>query len=523
MKIRNILVALWLIALAAGLSTLSLGAAEAQTTGSTRYEGVLNVVWGDPRPGASGGATLFSLRMADGTTRLLTVPPEQQNVAISYFGQRVAVFGRLQQRAAGTAPSAIIVDRVQALSPARLEQQSSAAAVTGTRRVLYILLKYSGDAQEPHATTFYKELTNPRTPPPGSLTPATLNGFFYKSSWGRFQWRADVAGAGGLNPTQWFTLPKTRSEYVPCAPGQVCADLNGIANDGMTLAANAGINLSVYDNVNFVLNNDLDCCAWGGGTFFNGKSYGATWEPPWGQNAGIYVHEMGHSLGLPHSGWVYHAYDSPWDMMSSGSNVDTVQCGTYSSANRGGAASNIYCGKPGAGYIAAHKQALGWLPAANQVVMNTVGARTVTLAANGSALGAAIKMIKICMPGFLCQGSTGRYLTVESRINDFDFEKGMPSDGVLIHNVRRDRPAIGAGNPCIEPFIGGGWAVPIDATKGDYDSVACNSGGRVYPDYALHNALYTPGKTYSNPYLGVTVQVLRRFGSAFDVKVTKTK
>ena len=67
----------------------------------------------------------------------------------------------------------------------------------------------------------------------------------------------------------------------------------------MTLASNAGVNLSVYDNINLVLNNDLDCCAWGGGSTFNAKSYGVTWEPPWGQEAAVYVHEMGHSLGLP--------------------------------------------------------------------------------------------------------------------------------------------------------------------------------------------------------------------------------
>ena len=49
---------------------------------------------------------------------------------------------------------------------------------------------------------------------------------------------------------------------------------------------------------------------------YQNRFYGATWEPPWGQNTSTYAHEMGHSLGLPHSGWRYYAYDSPWDVMS---------------------------------------------------------------------------------------------------------------------------------------------------------------------------------------------------------------
>jgi hypothetical protein len=38
------------------------------------------------------------------------------------------------------------------------------------------------------------------TPPAGSTTPATINGFFNKTSWGKLRWRAHVAGRGGLNP-----------------------------------------------------------------------------------------------------------------------------------------------------------------------------------------------------------------------------------------------------------------------------------------------------------------------------------
>ena len=61
--------------------------------------------------------------------------------------------------------------------------------------------------------------------------------------------------------------------------------------------------------------------------------------------------------------------------------------------------------------------------------------------------------------------------------------------------------------------------MPIDATPGDYDSAACNSGGRVYPNYALFNAQWTPGQTYTNATYGLNIAVLSRTGSTFMVAI----
>jgi hypothetical protein len=354
------------------------------------------------------------------------------------------------------------------------------------------------------------------------VTPGTINGFFFATSYGNLQWSADVAGVGGLNPTRWFTLPKTKLEYANCGWSGVCADLDGIATAGMTLAKNAGVDLTVYSNINFVINDDLDCCAWGGSTVFAGKVYGATWEPPWSQEAGTYVHELGHSIGLPHSGWVYYAYDSPWDMMSGGSSAKTVQCGTYRSANSA-AVEGISCTRPGGGYLASYKDVLGWIPAANQVVINAIGTKTVTLSAGATALGATIKMIKICLASAPCTGANAHYLTVEARINSYDYDKGLPGSGVIIHDFRKNRGPISG--PCFFNDSSG-WAVPIDRTRNDWrGSPNCDAGGRVYPNYALFNAQYLAGGTaYSNATWGVTVQVLSHpAASTFSVRVTRTK
>jgi len=503
------------------LAVLSFGSADAQTGTGSRIEGMLSVVWGDPRPGATGGVIRFSLTTPDGIRYRLQVGADQQNATIGYFGKRVIVQGQVVQdqrnsNAPGNEPS-IAVDQIEVAPSAKTIQPRAAV----TRRVLFILLRFKGDTQEPHPPSFFRKLTNPKLPPAGSNIPATINGFFNKTSWGKLNWRADVAGQGGLNPTQWLTLPKTKNQYAPCGWSSACADLNGIAADGLALVAAAGVNLSIYDNLNFVLNNDLDCCAWGGGYYHNSKYYGATWEPPWGQESAVYVHELGHSIGLPHSGWVYYAYDSPWDEMSGGSTAQWMQCGTYFSANSNGNRT-LWCTEPGGGYIAAHKDHLGWIPAANMVVINSVTTQRVKLTANASGLGAGIKIIKVCLKSAPCTGSTAHYLTVEARVGGIAYENGIPGEGIIIHDFRANRAPIGGSDPCFfNPQSG--WAVPIDATKKDYDRTNCNSGGRTWPNYALGNAQFVAGQVYNNTKLGVRIKVLRRKGSSFIVKVWRTK
>ena len=251
---------------------------------------------------------------------------------------------------------------------------------------------------------------------------------------------------------------------------------------------------------------------------------------PWGQEARLYVHEMGHSLGLPHSGWRYYDYDSHHDEMSRGHPAKSVKCGTYRSANAGNAMTDLFCSEPGAGYIMVHQDYLGWIPAANKKTHDAaVGIpKDYVIEANSVALGSRIKLVIVCITGKPCSGaedSTATFVTVEVKLHAGKFDNGVPSEGVVIHGVRMNRGALGEGDDCYFNTQSG-WAVPFDATLHDFDPALCVDGDSPEmdePGHGLMNMTYGVGKTFSSARLGVTVQVLSRTGNTFKVRVTKTK
>jgi M6 family metalloprotease-like protein len=458
---------------------LAAGVAADERRSMQSVEGSLTVVWGDPLPGAtSGGETRFALALPTGSVIPLQLNGHE-NAALMNFGRSVTVAGLASDE------GPIVVD---AITPSK----GGGPVTIGARKVIYLLVKYPDDADVPHPPAFYINLNNPDLPPAGEVFPTTVNAFFKKTSWNQFSWVGDVGGVGGVGaPGGWLTLPHPKSHYAPCGFETSCASLNVLSTDAMSLGRAEGIDFKLYDNINFVLSNDLDCCAWGGNYFdaADNKVYGATWEPPSGQEAGTYSHEMGHSLGLPHSGWIYYSYDSPWDVMSSRQPAARVECGSYLSINSG-QPRTVFCLEPGDGYITPHKDFLAWIPPANAIVSDTSSSVTVTLEGGSLPLGAGIKMLKICIAGLPCDGSLGHYFTVEARVKDLgapsQYDNGIPNEGVIIHEVRRDAPAVG-GNCFFNSQSG--FAFPVDSTPGDYDSDFCDFGPRDFPNFALQRSM----------------------------------
>ena len=485
------------------------------------FNGTLTIVWVDPIPGVSvGSETHYILTLPDGRTARLQLTG-QEALARSLVAGPVAVTGQLVRGAAGADPRDVGTVAVASIAPSG--QGTPRAAVTGSKRVIYVLAKFPEDTDVPHPPSFYLELNNGDTPPPGSQVAATVNGFFKKTSWNQLTWIGDVGGAGGVGaPGGWLTLPHPRSFYVPC-PG-CFPNLGDLQSDVLAAGRAQGIDFALFDQANFAFSNDLNGHAFGGGTFVDGKYLGMTWLEPTAQTAWTLAHEMGHSLGLQHNGWVYFPYDSPWDTMSFSPIALSQPCGSYLSALNGGQRTTLFCQEPGSGYIAGNTEDLGWLPPANIVTTDLVTPRTVTLEALSLPLGAAAKMIKICIPASPCfydtSGLSGprHYLTVEARVRGLgattQYDNGLLSDGVVIHEFGPERPTA--------PCTGGvEWpaASPFDSTPGDYDSVACNSGGRSYPDYALFNSQFLPGQSLTLRTFGIRIDVLSRTNTTFTVSI----
>ena len=487
------------------------------------FDGTLTIVWGDPDPAAGvGGETRYSIVLADGRTARLQLAG-QESLAESFFLRSVRVSGQLLP-AAAAASDPLDAGTIVVTSIASGLGGAAQRALSGPRRAIYLLAKFADDTDVPHPPAFYLELNNNDVPPPGSLVSATVSGFFKKTSWNQLWWIGDVGGAGGVGaPGGWLTLPHPRSQYILCS-GFGCANLGALENDAMAAGRAQGIDFALYDQVNFVFSNDLDGHAYGGGRFspVEGKFLGMTWMSPEGQNTSGYAHEMGHSLGLQHSGWVYYPYDSPWDAMSGGPIASSQPCGSYLSALRGRNPTTLFCPEPGSAYIAQAVEDLGWLPPANVDITDTLSTRTVTLEALSLPLGSATKMIKICLPGYPCSGpwgSTARYLTVEARVRGLgstsQFDNGLPGDGVIVHEIYRNR--LRPPGPCRSTIDA--LATPIDSTPGDYDAATCTSGGRPYPNYGLFNAQVVPGQSLTVPTAGVRIDVVSRTGASYTVSV----
>jgi M6 family metalloprotease-like protein len=465
------------IPLAAWLSPTAVGESPVQATPASkvRIRGALEMVYAEGRNNTA--ETRYYLALPNGTrvTLLFTSKP-----SFSLFAKQVDVTGSPPTKTRLPNNRNETRMQVEDVTLAITETQPSVAQapVTGTKKIILLLLKYSDDTSVPRDPSYYDALMNPAT---GN----TVNAFYQANSWGLFGIQAD-------HTTSWLTLPNPKSYYANCGFSSVCADTTALFNDGTSLGNSNGVNFANYDIISLVLSNDLDCCAWGGSHYatLNGvtKSWPTTWMPPWAQEVGTYSHEIGHSLGLPHSGWVYYDYDSPWDVMSNGYNFSPTACGSYYSRNSGGTRT-LYCYTP-ADTIAPYKDILGWIDPSHLLTIPAGATGTASLDSLASGLASPYKMVRICITGYSCTtgGTTSRYLTIEVRTH-YGYDANLPAEGVIIHKFQGDRPTISG--TCY--FISDNPpAYPVDSTPGDYNSDTCSGTG-------LYNAQWAVGQTYSDP------------------------
>jgi M6 family metalloprotease-like protein len=344
----------------------------------------------------------------------------------------------------------------------RLEDHHSSAMhganlVSGSRKYLTILCKFSNNAQEPG-------------------TNANYDAFFMGASmsvanyWG--QASENRINFDGSQVVGWLPLPHDSAYYFP--GGAADADLSKLADD-CTAAADPLVNFPDFDGIITQFNGSLGCCGWGGARTLTldgqTRSYGFVWLPPHGippRGVGFVSHEVGHSLGLPHSGGPYgRTYDSKWDVMSSAhAYLDLGTQKTY-----------------GATTVAYHKLLLEWIPVSRTFVP-TAPVSSVTIERMAQPGPSNFQTAVVPIRG------TPDYYTIESR-RRIGYDALIPLEGVIIHHVK----PTGRGEPA--------WVVDAD---GDGDP---NDDG----------AVWVPGETYVDRRNQISISVDSLIGNAYRVTI----
>jgi len=160
-------------------------------------------------------------------------------------------------------------------------------------------------------------------------------------------------------------------------------------------------------------------------------------HPDWGAVPAVDLleHEIGHTLGFPHSGGG-DGYTSAIDVMSNSAAPRDVD------PDR----------RDGPGTIAVNRLAAGWLPLASMAVAD--GAGTFPLVPSNSAEGPRVLVLPI---------DDARFLTVEALTNT-GFDAHLPRSGIVVHEIDQSPTACrsGADTPCLNEYRS---QLPISGTR----------------------------------------------------------
>jgi uncharacterized repeat protein (TIGR01451 family) len=285
--------------------------------------------------------------------------------------------------------------------------------------------------------------------------------------------RIDLTGSDVFG---WYDLPQPRANYFN-ADGST--NLAMLALDCAN-AADADVFFPNFDGINFMFNQDIGCCSWGGGWSLSNDAqtrfYDMTWMATWGWgNQGVLGQEMGHGFGLPHSSGPYSAtYDSRWDVMSNA-------FGTCSNPNPDFGCEGVHT-------ISFHKDALGWIDPLFRYVASTDPDQLIFIE----------RLARPNPSGFLTAwipigGSTTDYYFIEAR-NEIGFDDEIPGEGIVIHKV--------------DTTLGDRLAQVVDATNDNNPNDA--------------GAIWTPGELFQDETNNISVGVVRETESGFWIIINPT-
>ncbi|HEU0012553.1 MAG TPA: putative Ig domain-containing protein [Longimicrobium sp.] len=382
---------------------------------------------------------------------------------------RVTVTGRELAAAAGTAERVLEVAEIAPrASPAPAAPGGRAvrlAAQSGSKPYVTLLCRFADSTSlMPKSKAEYERMLT------GSAYPG-MDHYWRELSDGRI----DLAGS---RVAGWYDLPDVKAAYFERNTdgtvdprrlrwGKLLADCAGRADADVDFRQFFGINLQVNGSM---------IASWGGSwpATLDGvtRSYPVTWMANWAGYA-TYGHEIGHSLGLPHSSGPYgQVYDSRWDVMSGGGRWDEELIG-------GRAFIPVHT-------IGYHKDLLAWVPSERKYVAAYGPPQTITLhrVAAPPAEGGHV-LAQIPLPA-------GRFYTVEARrVHGYDAAGGIPGEAVVIHKV--------------DPYSDGSHALVVDA-DGNEDA---NDDG----------AMWMPGEVFTDAANEIQVSVEAETATGFRVRI----
>jgi hypothetical protein len=275
----------------------------------------------------------------------------------------------------------------------------------------------------------------------------------------------------GTGCTANYILPKTQVNYFD--PTTNVSNFGLVVNDCMTVA-NADFDFSKFFGVivvavgGFNINGTVTAQAISppldGVSSIPAIVLSAPNEVPIGRFA---AHEIGHSIGLPHiNPQPPSGVQGPLlDVMASGGLTNT----------------NMY-----------HKDFLGWIPAARKLLVSPGTNTTITLdrSAQPSNAAGTFLMAELSIPGTGPLSGTGAAVVIEAR-QQAGIDASIPHEGVVVYYVDPTQP---------------NWVFVFDPeSNGDVNELS---------------SFLQPGQTHANAQLGLTIQVLSRTTSGYQVQIT---
>ncbi|MEO1367078.1 MAG: hypothetical protein AAFX50_07845, partial [Acidobacteriota bacterium] len=239
-------------------------AATAETVPAAPMTGWLSVVWGDQPPSADSPEERRRIFLADGqgtNTELAMSDDLLRGGVFRWNGKRVLVYPR-----PGEGP---LADGRLSVGAIRLLEGPEPDAVTGSQPWISLLCKFSDIADEPEDLAFFQGMY--------ANAPAGLDHYWREVSAGAI----DIVGSTAVD---WLTLPGTQASYVPTPGSGTTANLSAVFED-CTAAADPVVDFSGGGNpfagINIMVNDLLDCCAWGGGRFATLDGVSKVWRTTW--------------------------------------------------------------------------------------------------------------------------------------------------------------------------------------------------------------------------------------------------